>query len=267
MEEQIDVAGAFRLTGKVAIVTGGAGGIGAASATVLAGAGATVVVVDLDGDGAEAVAKAITNSGGNAVAKKVDVADKAALDALVDETVAEFGAVDLLHNNAGIMLRTPLLEVTPEEFDTMLSVNLKSVLYGTQAVARVMKPGSAIVNTLSTIIDFSTRGTGSYAATKKGAEALTRTFAVELGALGIRVNAIAPGWVDSGMTRSKSVDEAGDFDQTAFDALADKMAAAAPLTGGTDAVDQAFAVLYLSSPASRGVTGHVVRVNGGMSMA
>lgn len=263
----MDVAEAFRLTGKVAIVTGGGGGIGEAGATVLAGAGARVVVADIDLDNAERVAKAITNDGGDAVARAVDVADQEQVNALVEGAVADFGRLDVLHNNAGIMLRTPLLEVSAEEFDQVVSVNLKSVLFGTQAAARVMGPGSAIVNTLSTIIDFSTQGTGSYAATKKAAEALTRTFAIELGPLGIRVNGIAPGWTDSGMTRGKAVDDSGAFDQSRFDALAERMAAASPLEGVAEPLDSAYAVLFLSCAASRFVTGHVVRVNGGASMA
>ena len=263
----MDVAEAFRLTDKVAIVTGGGSGIGEASAAVLAGAGARVVVADRDLDNAERVAKAITNDGGDAVARKVDVTDPVDVRALVEGTVADFGQLDVLHNNAGIMIRTPLLEVSPEEFEQVLAVNLKSVLYGTQAAAKVMGPGSSIVNTLSTIIDFSTKGTGSYATSKKGAEALTRTFAVELGPLGIRVNAVAPGWTESGMTKAKTVDEADQFDQAKFDELAERMATASPLHGVTEAVDSAYAVLYLASPASRFVTGHVVRVNGGASMA
>lgn len=263
----MDVSQAFRLTDKVAIVTGGGSGIGEASATVLAGAGARVVVADLDLDSAESVAKAITNDGGDAVARKVDVSDPAQVTALVEDTVADLGRLDVLHNNAGIMLRTPLTEISHEEFDQVLGVNLKSVLYGIQAAAKVMGPGSSIVNTLSTIIDFSTRGTGSYATSKKGAEALTRTFAVELGPRGIRVNGVAPGWTDSGMTRSKTVDESEQFDQATFDELAQKMATASPLEGVTEAVDSAYAVLYLSTDASRFVTGHVVRVNGGASMA
>lgn len=262
----MDVAATFGLTGRVALVTGGGSGIGEASATVLAGAGARVVVADLDLDRAERVAKAITNDGGDAVARRVDVADQADVTALVAGTTADLGRLDVLHNNAGIMLRSPLLEVSAEEFDRMISVNLKSVLFGTQAAARVMGPGSSIVNTLSTIIDFSTAGTGSYAATKKAAEALTRTFAIELGPLGIRVNGIAPGWTESGMTRNSAVDGSGTFDGARFDALAERMAASSPLEGITEPLDSAHAVLYLASAASRFVTGHVVRVNGGASM-
>ena len=260
-------ADAFRLTGRVAVVTGGGSGIGEASATVLAAAGATVVVADLDPAGAERVAKDIVHAGGRATARAVDVADRDAVHALVADTVADHGRLDVLHNNAGIMIRTPLLELSADELETMLSVNLKSVLWGIQAAAAVMEPGSSIVTTLSTIIDFSSRGTGAYGMTKKGGEALLRTAAVELGPRGIRVNGVAPGWTDSGITRHKALDESGAFDQAAFDALAERMSAASPLAGVTQTLDSAYAVLYLASPASRFVTGHVLRVNGGASMA
>ncbi|MCX4815214.1 SDR family oxidoreductase [Streptomyces sp. NBC_01239] len=255
------------MTGKVAVVTGAASGIGRASAEVLAAAGARVVVADLDEEGAAAVAAGIGKEGGEAVAHQVDVADPGAVDALADAAVSGFGQLDVLVNNAGIMLRRPLTEVSPEEFDRVLSVNLKSILYGGQAAARVMRPGSSIVNTLSTIIDFATPGTGSYAASKKAGEALTRTFAVELGPRGIRVNGVAPGWTDTGITRQRHVADSGEFQQGRFDELAHKMATASPLGTVAEAIDSAHAVLYLASEASRCVTGHVIRVNGGASMS
>ncbi|MFI6407516.1 SDR family NAD(P)-dependent oxidoreductase [Streptomyces sp. NPDC050548] len=263
----MDLSNVFRLNGRVAIVTGGGSGIGRASAEVLAAAGARVVVADLDEEGAETTVAHIKEQGGEAVARRVDVADPTAVNDLVDGTVSGLGRLDVLVNNAGIMIRRPLTELPPEEFDRVLSVNLKSVLYGGQAAARVMEPGSSIVNTLSTIIDFATVGTGSYAAAKKGGEALTRTFAVELGPRGIRVNGVAPGWTDSGITRQRGVDETGEFQQDRFDELARKMASSSPLGAVAEPIDSAYAVLYLASEASRFVTGHVIRVNGGASMA
>jgi 3-oxoacyl-[acyl-carrier protein] reductase len=263
----MDVGKAFRLDGKVAIVTGSGSGIGAASAAVLAGAGAQVVVADLDLNRAEQVAKRITSDGDEASARQVDVTDPVSVQALVDGTVAEFGQLDVLHNNAGILIRRPLMEVSPEEFERVLAVNLKGILYGTQAAARVMSAGASIVNTLSSIIDTSTVGTGSYAASKKGGEGLTRTFARELGPRRIRVNGVAPGWTETGITRNRATDQSGAFHQEVFDDLAAKMAATAPLGTIMDAVDSAYAVLYLSSDAGRYVSGHIVRVTGGATMA
>ncbi|MEV1025187.1 SDR family oxidoreductase [Streptomyces sp. NPDC050264] len=263
----MELAEVFRFTGMTAVVTGAGSGIGRETATVLAEAGARVIVADLDGGAAEDTAAHIVKAGGQAEARQVDVSDPADVARLVTGAVEQTGRLDVMVNNAGIMLRKPALDITPEEFERVLSVNLKGVLYGCQSAARVMKPGGSIVNTLSTIVDFSTAGTGSYAASKKGAEALTRTFAVELGPRGIRVNGVAPGWTDTGITRGRSFDENGAFDQQGFDALAGRMAGSAPLGAVATTRDTALAVLYLASQASRCVTGHVVRVNGGASMA
>jgi 3-oxoacyl-[acyl-carrier protein] reductase len=258
---------AFRLDGNVAVVTGGAGGIGTAIGQALTDAGATVVLADLDLEAAEKAAAQITaDKPGSATARPVDVSDPAAMNALVDAVVAEHGRLDVFVNNAAIMPRRTILEITPEEFDRVLSVNLKSVLYGGQAAARVMRPGSSIVNMLSTIIDEGTVGTGSYAAAKKGAHSLTRTFAIELGPRGIRVNGVAPGWTVTGMTRQRGLGEDGGFDQAQFDAVAERMAGKSPLGTVMETADTAHAVLYLVSPAGRHLTGQVIRVNGGASM-
>ncbi|MET7335446.1 SDR family oxidoreductase [Nonomuraea sp. NPDC005650] len=262
----VDIAGAFALPGKVAIVTGGAAGIGEATAAVLAAAGARVVVSDWDGDGAARVATAIAAEGGDAVARGVDVSDAAAVTALVEEVVAEFGGLDILVNNAGIMARRPVLEISPEEFDRILSVNLKGVFYGCQAAGRVMGRGGRIVNMLSEIIDRGTAETGSYAAAKKGAEALTRTFAVELGQLGIRVNGVAPAWTITAMTRQRGLNKDGEFEPGRFDEVKEKLAALSPLGVVNDPIDIAYAVLYLVSEAGRNINGQVLRVNSGSSM-
>ena len=262
----VDIAGTFALPGKVAIVTGGGAGIGEATAGVLAAAGARVVVADRDEDGAERVAKEIVAAGGEAVARSVDVTGHAAVTALVEGTVAEFGGLDILVNNAGIMVRRPALEIPPEEFDRILSVNLMGVFHGCQAAGRVMRRGAAIVNMLSEIIDRGTAETGSYAAAKKGAEALTRTFAVELGPRGVRVNGIAPGWTVSAMTRQRGFDERGRFHQDRFDAMRARLASLSPLGVVNEPIDVAYAVLYLVSAAGRAISGQVLRVNGGSSM-
>lgn len=262
----VDIPSAFALPGKVAIVTGGGAGIGEATAAVLAGAGARVVVADLDPGGAERVAKAIIADGGQAVARTVDVSDHTAVTALVAGTVEEFGGLDILVNNAGIMIRRPALEISPDEFDRVLSVNLKGVFHGCQAAGRVMGRGGSIVNMLSEIIDRGTAETGTYAAAKKGAEALTRTFAVELGPSGIRVNGVAPAWTVSAMTRQRGIDEKGEFDQERFDSVKARLSALSPLGTVNDPIDVAYAVLYLVSDAGRTISGQVLRVNSGSSM-
>lgn len=262
----MDISSVFALPGKTAIVTGGGAGIGEATAAVLAGVGARVVVADVDAAGAERVAKTIVADGGQAVAREVDVSDHAAVTKLVADTVEEFGGLDILVNNAAVMIRRPALEISPEEFDRVLSVNLKGVFYGCQAAGRVMGRGGSVVNMLSEIIDRGTAETGTYAATKKGAEALTRTFAVELGPSGIRVNGIAPAWTVSAMTRQRGVNANGEFDQEQFDAVKARLAAISPLGTVNDPIDIAYAVLYLVSAAGRNISGQVLRVNGGSSM-
>ena len=261
------IADLFSVPGAVAIVTGAGAGIGAATAVLLAEAGATVVVADRDAAAAQRTADAITGAGRAAVARTVDVADPAAVTELVQGVVAEFGGLHVMVNNAGVMVRRPALEITPEEFEHVQSVNLKGVLYGCQAAGRVMAPGASIINVLSEIIDRATAETGSYAAAKKGAEALTRTFAVELGPAGIRVNAVAPAWTVTAMTRQRGTGDDGAFDQERFDATAARLAAINPLGVVLDPEDVAHAVLFLVSRAGRRISGQVLRVNSGSSTA
>jgi 3-oxoacyl-[acyl-carrier protein] reductase len=257
---------AFGLTGKVAIVTGAGGGIGESCAAVLASAGASVVCADLDGDNAERVAADIVAAGGRAYGKQVDVSSATAVTELVESTVADHGQLDVMVNNAGILMLTPILEISPEEFHKVLSVNLYGVMYGSQAAARVMQPGSSIINMASGIIDRPSLGRSSYAASKGGVHQLTRAFALELGPLGIRVNGVAPGWVVSGITQQSYVDADGNVDAEAFDARVADRAASSPMNSIVEPEDVALAVLYLASDAGRAYTGQVLRTNGGTVM-
>lgn len=262
----MDTTSAFRIDGKVAVVTGAGSGIGEATAAVLAEAGACVIVADLSREKADKVATAIQASGGKAYARGVDVSDPNSVNDMVGSTVADYGQLDILVNNAGTQTRNAAVDITPDEFNRILGVNLNGVLYGSQAAARVMKAGSTIINTLSFIIDRPTAGTASYAASKKGAWALTRAFAVELGPAGVRVNAVAPGWTPTPWNSGRFVDESGNTDQAGFDALTERMKALSPLGNVAEPIDSALAVLYLASPAARHLTGQVIRVNGGATM-
>lgn len=262
----MDISRAFSLEGKSAIVTGAGAGIGEATAEVFASAGASVVIVDVQREAAEKVASRIVDDGGRAIARVADVSDRDAIASVIDDAVAEFGGLDILVNNAGVITRRPILEITPEEFERHLAVNLKGVLYGSQEAARVMGPGASIVNMLSEIIDRGTAGTGSYAATKKGAEALTRTFAVELGPRGIRVNGVAPAWTVTAMTKQRGVDASGNFDEAQFAEVRQRLESLAPLGVVNEAIDIAWAVLYLVAPSGRNISGQVLRVNAGSSM-
>jgi 3-oxoacyl-[acyl-carrier protein] reductase len=257
------MAGVFQLEGKVAVVTGAASGIGKAIATTYAAAGAKVVCADLDAEGAQRVAKEVADDGGTAFSHRVDVSDADQVTALVARAVEEFGALDIMCNNAGILIRRPVLDITPEEFQKVLAVNLHGVFYGCQAAARAMKRGGVIINMASAIIDRPSTERASYAASKGGVQQLTRAFAVELGGLGIRVAGIAPGWVVSGITQQDYVREDGALDEARFTDRVNDRASTSPLNRIVDAQEIAHAALYLASDAGAALTGQILRVNGG----
>lgn len=262
----MDVRSGFDLTGKVAIVTGAGMGIGAASATLLGDAGATVVVTDLNAENATTTAKSIEEAGGKAVAARLDVTDRGAFSDLINQTVAAHGALDILVNNAGFSRPRPIMEVPYEEFQTALDVNLLAVFHATQEAVKVMQPGSSIINVLSSIIDNVTPGNTAYAAAKMGAWALTRGFAREVGSRGIRINAIAPGFTTTFMSQGSSTDDDGVFDPAAYEDMIKRMQDKAALGTVGEPMDQGYAVLFLASPASKFMSGQVLRVNGGTTM-
>ncbi|MEA2583825.1 MAG: galactitol 2-dehydrogenase [Thermomicrobiales bacterium] len=189
-----------RLEGKVAIVTGGAQGIGRAVSHRFAQEGARVAIADLRLDGAQTVADEIAGAGGRAAAAVVDVADQAQVQAMVDNVTAQFGGVDILVNNAGVIRITPFLEITEEEWDTVFDVNCKGLLWCAQAAARQMIAqgrGGKIINLAS---QAGRRGEAlvlTYCASKACVISMTQSMALALAPHKINVNAIAPGIVDT----------------------------------------------------------------------
>jgi 3-oxoacyl-[acyl-carrier protein] reductase len=255
---------AFSLAGKSAIVTGAAGGIGKATAEVLAAAGAKVMCADLDADGASKTAVEI---GGVGVG--VNVAHKDEVDSMVDHAAAEFGGLDVICNVAGIASDGLLQDASEAELDKVIGVNLKGVLFGCQAALRVMIPqrSGSIINVSSTAIDTPAPKFGVYAMTKAAVAQLSKTLAFEVGKHGIRVNTIAPGMTVSGFTARHIYEEDGTINQERYDAFVQQMSKLSPLRSVGEPSDQAYLMLYLASDASRWATGQVWRVNGGQAMA
>jgi 3-oxoacyl-[acyl-carrier protein] reductase len=258
-----DVLDVFRLDGRVAAVTGAGSGIGRATATVLAGAGATVVCADIDAAAAGATADAI---GGHAVG--VDVTSKPDVDRLIGDAVAQHGRLDVLCNVAGIIHESSVAETAEVDLDRVIAVNLKGVFFGCQAAAPVMvgQGAGSIVNMASGAIDTPAPNLATYAMTKAAVAQLTRTLATEVARRGVRVNAIAPGFIVTNMTARHYREADGTVDTAKEEAVHSIMRKRTPLGVLGEPDDIAYAVLYLASDASRYVTGQILRPNGGVSM-
>ncbi len=248
----------MRLVGSVAFVTGAQQGIGRAVAEALAIDGADVVINWLDDEAAALrVAEAVRDVGRRALLLRGDVADVAVSAAMVQRTLNELGRLDVLVNNAGVFPRVPFLEMTTQEWDRVHAVNLRGAAFCGQAAARVMAStgtGGAIINLASTAVRGSPNG-AHYSASKSGLIGLTRTMALELAPHRIRVNALAPGLVDTAQPR-------GGYDEEELVSLA----AGIPLARMGRATEIADAVVFLASDRSSFMTGEMIHVNGGAYM-
>ena len=243
----------MRLQGRVAAITGGGLGIGAATARLFAAEGAAVALGDVKLDAAEAVAAEIVQGGGRAIAVGVDVADAGQVQAFVDRTVAELGRLDVLFANAGIAHSAPFLEHAEAQWHRVLRVNLTGVFLCCQAAARhmVTQGGGRIITTASINGFRGVENLVGYNTAKAGVIELTKTMAVELAQHNIQVNAIAPAQIDTRLTRGYSDDARS------------RRVARIPMGRFGEADEVARVALFLASDDASFVTGHTLAVDGG----
>ncbi len=244
----------MRLKDKVAIITGAGQGIGRAAALRFAEEGAKVAVADIQQGQAEAVAGEIVAPGGEAIPIFVDVADRSSVDAMVQRVLDEWGQIDILINNAGILRDARLVKMTEADFDAVISVNLKGVFNCTQAVApHMIERGTGrIINTSSVVGLYGNFGQTNYVAAKAGVIGMTKVWARELGRKGITVNAVAPGFIATEMIRS--------IPEKIAQAMIEKI----PLGRMGQPEDIANAYLWLASDEASYVNGAVISVDGGV---
>jgi 3-oxoacyl-[acyl-carrier protein] reductase len=259
---------AFSLAGRVAVVTGAARGIGAQAAVTFAQAGAAVVCADVLEDGLADTAARVRDAGGTATIVPTDVSRKAEVDALAARVVGEHGRLDVWANVAGILRYSLVLDATEQHLREVLAVNLEGVYWGCAAAARVMAEAGrgSIVNIASGSADMPAPTLSVYSMTKAAVMMLTRTLAVEAGPSGVRVNAIAPGFIDTPMVAGYYTEADGTVDPEKRRDILAVRAAQSPLRMTGEPVDIAWCMLYLASDAARFVTGQVLRPNGGVVM-
>jgi len=243
------------LSGEIALVTGASRGIGAAIADVLAARGARVIGTATSDSGAAAIGERLAGSSG--AGRRLDVTDGAAVEALVEEIAAEFGPVSILVNNAGITRDQLLLRMKDEDWNAILDTNLSSVFRTSKAVMRgMMKARKGRIVSIASVIGLTgNAGQANYAAAKAGIIAFSKSLAKEIGSRGITVNVVAPGFIETDMTRALP------------EAQKDAMQGQIALGRFGSPADIAEAVAFLASPAAAYITGETLHVNGGMYMA
>jgi len=244
----------MRLENKVAIITGGGSGIGRMAAHLFAKEGAKVVVADVNEKGGEETVAEIRKNGSEGFFAKLDVSDREQTKRVVRETLERYGRIDVLINNAGIIQDALVLKMTEEQWDRVININLKGAFNCIQAVVEVMlnQGNGVIINTSSIVGLDGNIGQVNYAAAKAGLIGMTKTLAKELGKKGIRVNAVAPGFIVTPMTSN--------VPEKILEAMKEKT----PLRRLGETKDVAYAYLYLASDEANFVNGAVLSVDGGL---
>ncbi len=244
------------LKGKVALITGGARGIGREMALLFAREGADISICDINDESIQATVKEIESLGVRALGLKVDIANSAQVEEMAGKVLDKFSKIDILINNAGITRDNLLLRMKEEDWDAVLDVNLKGTFNCTKAVSKAMikERRGKIVNIASIIGIMGNAGQANYAASKGGIISFTKSVAKELASRNINVNAIAPGFIKTDMTAKLSEE------------LQDTMLKMIPLGRLGDPMDVAKLALFLASDNSGYITGEVIKVDGGMVM-
>ncbi|MFP4176654.1 MAG: 3-oxoacyl-[acyl-carrier-protein] reductase [Planctomycetota bacterium] len=246
----------FELDDRAALITGASRGIGRAIAERLAEAGADIVGLDVDPEPLEETRELVENAGQRFTPLVADVSEMQQMQAAVKDVVDEFGSLDILVNNAGITRDNLLIRMSEEDWESVISVNLTGVFNGTKAAARQMmrQRSGSIINISSVVGLVGNPGQVNYSASKAGVLGVTKSTAREVATRGVRVNAVAPGYIQTRMT-----EELGD---DARERLLNQI----PLGSLGEAQDVANAVMFLASDASSYLTGQVISVDGGMAM-
>lgn len=244
------------LKDKVALVTGGAQGIGEAIARKLASEGASIAIIDVNLEKAKATADDIKQLGVETEAYKADVSNTGEVQEVVDKVFEKFKKIDILVNNAGITRDTLLMRMTEEDWDLVININLKGAFNFTKAVTKIMakQRNGSIINISSVVGLFGNAGQANYSASKAGLIGLTKSTAKEFAGRNVRANAIAPGFIKTAMTDKLRQD------------VINKYLENIPLKTLGTPQDVANAVLFLASDLSSYITGEVIRVDGGLAM-
>lgn len=248
-----------KLDGRVAFVTGSGRGIGAATALRLAEDGARVVLADIDPEGCKQVAAQIEQAGSQALPVTCNVAERDAVDAAVQQAVEHFGRLDILVNNAGVLRDNLIFKMSDEDWETVMNVHLRGAFLCSRAAqAHMVKQKYGRIVSLSSTSALGNRGQVNYSTAKAGLQGLTKTLAIELGPFGITANAVAPGFIDTEMTRATARRQGLDPDE-----VIERASKTIPVRRVGQPRDVANVICFLASEESSYVSGQIIYVAGG----